>query len=92
MQTSLSNSYKCLAVAEMGDRLATIDVGQKLEGMCPFGEEELGPHLTQCGVGQGLPSYQGGILIHPAVCPQQTYLAENWGLCPFLGEGRWVHI
>jgi len=31
-----------------------------------------------------------GILIHPAVWPQQIW-AENWGLCPFL-EGRWVCI
>ena len=27
-----------------------------------------------------------GILIHPAIWPQQTW-AENWGLCPF-GEGK----
>jgi len=36
----------------MGDRLATIEMGQKLEGLCPFGEKELGPHLTQCGLGR----------------------------------------
>ena len=28
-----------------------------------------------------------GILIHPAVWPQQTW-AENWGLCPLFGEGE----
>ena len=49
---------KCSAVAEMGDRLATIDTGWKLGGgLCPFWGE-LGPHLTQCGLGWGLPSYQ----------------------------------
>ena len=46
---------KCSAVAEMGDRLATIDIGQKLGELCPFGGGgELGPHLTQCGQGRGL--------------------------------------
>ena len=32
----------------MGDRLATIDMGRKLgTGCCvPFGDRELGPHLT----------------------------------------------
>jgi len=39
----------------MGDRLATVDMGRKL-GAVPFGE--LGPHVTQCGLGRGLPSYQ----------------------------------
>ena len=34
----------CSAVAEMGDRLATIDMGQKDGGCCaPFGGK-LGPH------------------------------------------------
>ena len=48
--------YK-VTVAEMGDRLATIDMGQKL-GTVPLLEGELGPHVTQCGLGRGLPSYQ----------------------------------
>jgi len=41
--------YKCSAVAEMGDRLATTDMGRKLAGV-PFLREEgeLGPHQTQC--------------------------------------------
>jgi len=61
----------------MGDRLATIDTGQKLGAVPLLGE--LGPHLTQCGLGRG-------ILIHPAVWPQQT-CTENWGraVTPFLG-------
>jgi len=46
---------KSSAVAEMGDRLATIDMGRKL-GACPFGGA--GPHLTQRRLGQGLPPYQ----------------------------------
>jgi len=32
--------------------------GPNIGGLCPFGESELGPHLTQCGHGRGLPAYQ----------------------------------
>jgi len=32
-----------------------------------------------------------GILILPAVWPQQTW-AENWGLCPFGGGGLGPHL
>jgi len=40
-------------------RLATIDMGRKLgRGSDPFWEGGLGPHLTQCRLGQGLPPYQ----------------------------------
>jgi len=50
---------KCSAVAEMGDRLATIDMGRKERAvLCLLGGDELGPHLTQCGLGLGLPPYQ----------------------------------
>jgi len=98
---------------------------------------ELGPHVTQCGLGRGLPSTKwhldpcsrlawpqhvrqnwgccaplwgragfpsntmspgprstsvpSGILIHPAIWPQQTW-TKNWGLFPFFGEGSWVPI
>ena len=48
---------KCSAVAQMGDRLATTDMGA-----CAIfrgeGTGELGPHLTQCGLGQGLSMYK----------------------------------
>jgi len=43
-------------------RLATINMDRKVEVMlCPFrgrGQKELGPHLTQYNLGQGLPPYQ----------------------------------
>jgi len=42
--------YKCSAVAEMGDRLATIDMDRKLGAVSLWGGE-LGPHLTQCDQG-----------------------------------------
>ena len=62
-------------------RLATIDMGQKLGGCALLGE--LGPHLTQCVLGRGLPPDQ---LIQPAVWPQQTW-AENWRTVPLCGGG-----
>jgi len=50
---------KCSAVAEMGDRLATIDMGRKLGDDVPlFGGGELRPHLVQYGLGRGLPPCQ----------------------------------
>jgi len=112
---------------------------RRKEGVAvPLSQGELGPRLTQCGLGRGLLPYQvassfiqpfghnrhgpkigalcplfggegavspsntmllgsrptslpSGILIRPAIWPQQIW-AENWGgLCPF-GEGSWVPI
>ena len=43
----------------MGDRLATIDMDRRKGGLlCPFVWGQLGLHLTQCCLGQGLPPYQ----------------------------------
>jgi len=33
--------YKCSAAAEMGDRLATVDIGQKLGSCAPLGEVQV---------------------------------------------------
>ena len=49
---------KSSALAEMGDRLATIDMGRKLGAVPLFGERELGPHLLQCRLSRDLPPYQ----------------------------------
>ena len=38
-------------------RLATTDMGRKLEGLYPFWGK-LGPYLTQCGLDRCLPPYQ----------------------------------
>jgi len=48
------------AVAEMGDRLAIIDIDRKLVGAAEplFWGRELGPHLTQCRLERGLRLYQ----------------------------------
>jgi len=50
--------YNSSAVAEMGDRLATIGMGRKWGGAAVGAGFPLGPHLTQCGLGRGLPLYQ----------------------------------
>ena len=50
---------KCSAVAETGDRLATIDMGRKLGGCAPFFlGGGAGSHLVHCGLSRGLPPYQ----------------------------------
>jgi len=54
---------KSSAVVEMADHLATINMGRGLNrksgGCCaPFPGGAMGPHLTQCGLGQGLPPHQ----------------------------------
>jgi len=43
--------YKSSAVADMGDRLATIDMGRRGGCCAPFRGGGAGPHLTQCGLG-----------------------------------------
>ena len=60
--TVLSLRYQHLnkssPVAEMGDRLATIDMGRKWGAAVSLPVGELGPHLTQCGMGQDHTSAQ----------------------------------
>jgi len=52
------NLYKSSAVAEMGD--CTREKWAEKWGrlLCPFTLGKLGPHLTQCRLGRGLPPYQ----------------------------------
>jgi len=52
------NENKSRAVAEMGDRLATIGMSRKWRGAALGAGSPLGRHLTQCGLGRGLPLYQ----------------------------------
>jgi len=53
-------------------------------GAAPPYLEELGHHLTQ-SPGPRSTSIPSGILIHPAIWPQQIWV-DNWvGLCPFGG-------
>jgi len=44
-------------------------------GCAPLGEGELGPHLTQCGQGRGLPACQ--VSIRPTVWPQCTNVTDR---------------
>jgi len=62
LRNSMRN--KSSAVAKMGDRLATIDMGRKFGGHAPLGEA--GPHLTMSS-GPRHTSVPNGILIHPVV-------------------------
>ena len=76
----------------MGDRLATIDMGEKegIELLCPtFFGRGAGSTSNTMWPRPRSTSVPNGISIHPAVWPQQTW-AKNWSMCPF---GRsWVPI
>jgi len=61
--------YKCLAVAEIGDRLATVDMGQKWEEGCALLEGTGSPSNTM-SPGPRPTSIQSGIQMHPAVWSQ----------------------
>jgi len=56
--------------------------GEYVRAGCPSNTMSPGPRST---------SVPSGILIDPAVWPQQTW-AENWGLCPFWGEELGPHL
>jgi len=49
---------RILTRAQMGDRLATIDMGRKEGAAVSLSVGGLGPHLIQCCLGGGLPPYQ----------------------------------
>jgi len=59
---------KSAAVAEMGDRLTTIDRAENWES-APFGGG-MGPHLIIMSPGPRPTSVPSGILMHPAVWSQ----------------------
>jgi len=83
-------SYKCSAVAEMGDRLATIDMGRKERTAVPLSGAAGSPSNTM-SPGPMTTSIPSGIFIHPTAWPPQTW-AENWGCCAPLGEGLGPHL
>jgi len=84
---------KCSAVTEMSDCLATIDISRK-DGalLCPFrrGGNELGSHLTQCGLGWGLPPYQ---MASWSIQPfgHNTHKLKSGGAVPHF-RGSWIPI
>jgi len=57
---------KSSAVAEMGDRLATIDMGRRLTAAVPLSVGGAGSHLTMTP-GLRPTSVPSGILIHPTI-------------------------
>jgi len=69
----------------------TIDMGQKLGGVCPFFQGIAGSLSNPKSTGPRPTSIPSGILVHPAVRPQWI-LAENWGLCPFRGGELGSHL
>jgi len=86
---------KCSTVAKMGDRLATIDMDQKLECCAPFflggGKGELSPCVTQCDLGRGLPSYK---VASRSIQPfgHNRYGPKIGKGCAPFGRGSWVPI
>ena len=72
-------------------RFATIDMGRKLGTVPPFsggGAESPSNTMSPGTRPIFLPS---GILIHPAIWPQQIW-TENWDLCPFGGGQLSPHL
>ena len=59
-------------------------MGRKL-GAVPLLKGELGTPSNTKSPGPRPTSTPSGILVHPAVSPQQTW-PENWKLCPFREE------
>jgi len=75
---------KSSAVAEMGDRAAAI-WAKKVRAAVPLS-------IGTMSLGQSPTSVPSGILIHPAVWPQQT-CAKTWGAAVPLSVGRsWVPV
>jgi len=72
---------------DASNRLATMDMG-KNGGLCPLFWEGAGrgSPFNTISLGSRPTFLPSGILIHPAIWPQQIW-AENWGLCPFGGGG-----
>ena len=72
------NAYKSSAVAEMGDRLATISMGQKVGGLlCSFPWGRAGSPSNTMWPGPRPTSVPSGILIHPNVWPHYTNVTNR---------------
>jgi len=86
--------YGNSAVANLGDRSATINIAEKWEGAAvPLSVEGYGSPSNTMSPRPRSTSTPTGILIHPAVWPQQTWAEECGLLCPFpLGQLSWVVI
>jgi len=66
----IARQYKSSAVAEMGDRLATTDMGRKWGGAAVGSWVLTGSPSNTMWPGPSPTSLPSGILIHPTVWPQ----------------------
>ena len=87
---ALNVSNKSSAVTEMGDRLATTDMGRKWGLLCPFSWVELGPHLTQCHLAEVYRPTKWHL--DPFSRLAITDMGQKLGGCALLGKGSWVSI
>jgi len=73
----------------MVDHLATKNMGRILGVCVPFVVEQLGSHVTQCGLRRGLPSYQ---VASWSMQPfgHNRHGPKIGGSAPFLGRGSWI--
>ena len=79
--------YKSSAVAEMGDRLATIDMGRKVGSSMPLSMWKLSPHLAQYDLGWGLSPYQVTSW-SIQLFGHNRHGPKIGGLCPFFRAGE----
>ena len=68
---------KSFAVAEMGDRLATTNMGRKVGAAVPLSMGEAGFPFNTMSPGSRPTSLPSGILIHPTVWPQYTTVTDR---------------
>ena len=81
---------KSSAVAEMGDRGHNRhNMGRKEGGAVPLSRGELGPHLTQCGVGRGL--LRAKWRLHLSSCLATIDMGRKLGAVAF-GEELRPHL
>jgi len=76
---------KCPAVTEMGDRLVTIDMGEKL-GAVPLFWEGTGSPCNTMWLGPSLPSYQVASILGPSNSLATTDMGRKSGAVPLGGE------
>jgi len=81
---------KCSAVAEIGDRLATVDIGQKL-GAVPLFRGSWVPHLTQCRLDQGYLRTKLHLDPCSRLATRDRIGRKVWGCAPLL-RGMGPHL
>jgi len=79
--------YRTKYHLDPSSRLAMTDLGRKLRALPPFGRGEAGSPSNTMSPGLRLTFLPSGILIHPAIWPQQIW-AENSAAVPLFGEGE----